>query len=128
MKDLQIAKVCHEVNRAYCVALGDHSQQAWEDAPDWQRTSAVSGVEFHRENPSAGPDSSHNSWLAEKVNAGWQYGPVKDAELREHPCIVPFEDLPSEQKAKDYIFSAIVKAITAHMGDYIDPDSIDGYR
>lgn len=31
---LQIAQVCHEVNRAYCQALGDDSQPAWDDAPD----------------------------------------------------------------------------------------------
>lgn len=33
----KIARVCHEVNRAYCQALGDNSQPAWEDAPAWQR-------------------------------------------------------------------------------------------
>jgi hypothetical protein len=29
----EIAKVAHEVNRAYCQALGDFSQPKWEDAP-----------------------------------------------------------------------------------------------
>ncbi len=40
----QIARVAHEVNRAYCQALGDNSQPAWEDAPQWQRDSAMLGV------------------------------------------------------------------------------------
>ena len=35
-----IARVCHEVNRAYCQALGDDSQPTWEEAPEWQRASA----------------------------------------------------------------------------------------
>ena len=39
-----IAKVCHEVNRAYCMSQGDGSQPRWEDAPDWQKQSAISGV------------------------------------------------------------------------------------
>lgn len=42
----QIARVCHEVNRAYCQALGDDSQPAWEDAPQWQRDSALLGVQL----------------------------------------------------------------------------------
>ena len=29
-----IAKVCHDVNRAYCKSVGDDSQVSWEDAPD----------------------------------------------------------------------------------------------
>lgn len=32
----QIARMAHEANRAYCQALGDDSQPAWEDAPEWQ--------------------------------------------------------------------------------------------
>ena len=107
----QIARVCHEANRAYCAALGDHSQVAWEDAPEWQRESAVEGVKFIIENPRAGPDSSHRSWLEQKEADGWKYGPVKDPAKKEHPCFVPYEELPVEQKAKDYIFGAIVRAL-----------------
>lgn len=39
------ARAAHEANRAYCLALGDTSQPAWDDAPEWQRTSAMKGVE-----------------------------------------------------------------------------------
>ena len=108
-----IAKVCHEANRAYCRALGDHSQLSWEDAPEWKRSSAVKGVEFIRDNPEAGPSASHDSWLAQKKAEGWKYGAVKDAEKKEHPCFVPYETLPAEQKAKDYIFGAIARTLLA---------------
>lgn len=31
MTPLQIAELCHEVNRAYCrIAMGDESQMPWE--------------------------------------------------------------------------------------------------
>lgn len=107
----KIARVAHEINRAYCQALGDNSQPKWEDAPDWQRSSAINGVEFHITNPDAGPDHSHNAWLAEKEATGWKWGPVKDAEYKEHPCCVPYDQLPVEQKAKDYLFRAVVHAL-----------------
>lgn len=107
----QIARVAHEVNRAYCAAIGDNSQPDWSNAPEWQRSSAINGVQFHMSNPSAGPDSSHNAWLAEKEAAGWKYGPVKDAEYKEHPCFVPYDELPVEQRAKDYLFRGVVHAM-----------------
>lgn len=108
MKIENIAKIAHQLNRAYCDALGDHSQPLWEDAPDWQKKSAINGVKFHLKNPDAGPDHSHNEWLKEKRGTGWKYGPVKDPEKKQHPCFVPYHELPPEQKAKDYIFRAVV--------------------
>ena len=108
---LRIARACHEANRALCASFGDHSQLPWDQAEQWQRDSAIAGVKFRLENPDAGDDCQHSAWMKDKIDNGWKYGPVKDAERKEHPCIVPFEQLPSEQKAKDAIFSAIVNAL-----------------
>lgn len=104
-----IARLAHEANRAYCQALDDDSQMPWDDAPDWQKESAIKGVEFHWKNPDASPEDSHANWLRDKIADGWVYGKIKDAELKTHPCCVPYEQLPVEQRAKDYIFRAIVK-------------------
>lgn len=111
LPQIEIARVCHEVNRAYCQALGDNSQPTWENAPQWQVDSALIGVNLHLNNPDAGPQASHDSWLAEKVAHGWVYGEEKDPELKTHPCILPFDKLPREQQAKDYIFRAVVLAL-----------------
>ena len=107
----QIAKVCHEANRAYCAVLGDLSQPSWEQAPDWQKESAINGVIFHRNNPHASPSASHENWLEEKRIQGWTYGPVKNPEKKEHPCFIPFTGLPLEQQAKDKLFKGIVDAL-----------------
>ena len=112
MEKEQIARVCHEVNRAYCQALGDNSQPPWEEAPDWMKTSAMNGVNLHIADPNAGPEASHESWMAEKEAAGWKFGPVKDADLKEHPCMVPFKELPKDQQAKDFIFRAVVHSLS----------------
>src|SRR6516164_1651512 len=105
----QIARVCHAVNRAACAASGDHSQPPWDDAPDWQRTSAIKGVEFILAHPQAKPSDIHQNWLAEKVANGWTYGQIKDPERKEHPCLVPYDDLPPDQRAKDDLFQAVVR-------------------
>lgn len=107
---LKIAEICHEANRVYCETIGDFSQATWDKAPDWQRQSAIKGVELHMTSD-VGPEASHESWMKEKVDTGWQYGPVKDPDKKEHPCIVPFASLPREQQAKDYLFRAIVHAL-----------------
>ena len=112
---LSIARVAHEVNRAYCQAMGDESQTEWEEAPNWQRISAMQGVEMHLANPNATPEDSHKSWLAGKEKEGWVYGPVKDPNAKTHPCMVPYEQLPIEQRAKDYIFRGVVHAIAREM-------------
>lgn len=104
-----IAKICHEVNRVYCKSLGDNSQVPWDEAPDWQIESAVNGVVYHLQDDRT-PEESHISWLAEKESTGWKYGPVKDVEKKEHPCCVPYDQLPKEQKLKDELFTAIVNA------------------
>jgi hypothetical protein len=115
MNQNDIARVCHEVNRAYCQALGDDSQPAWADAPEWQRASALAGVQLHIQQPDAGARASHESWMAQKQADGWVYGPVKDPDAKQHPCIVPFEQLPAEQQAKDYIFRAVVHALRGQL-------------
>lgn len=111
MDRTRIARAAHEINRAYCAALGDPSQPAWEDAPDWQKDSALAGVDMHLANPDATPEASHESWLAQKTAEGWKYGEVKNAETKEHPCFKPYAELPESQKAKDYLFRAVVHTL-----------------
>lgn len=103
------ARAAHEANRAWCLAHGDTSQPSWDDAPDWQKSSAIKGVDgVIRGN---GPRESHECWLAEKINNGWRYGLIKDPVAKTHPCMVPYHKLPPEQKAKDSIFVWTVRAI-----------------
>lgn len=106
-----IAVVCHQANKAWCEENGDNSQKDWDNAEQWQRESAIKGVNFRLDNPSAGEDSQHNAWMADKVNDGWVYGEKKDATAKTHPCIVPFNQLPEFQQKKDKLFCAIVDAL-----------------
>lgn len=106
----QAARIAHEVNRAYCLCIGDKSQVAWDDAPSWQRESAKVGVRLIMSNPATTAKESHASWLRMKVADGWVYGPRKNPETKEHPCMVPYEHLPAEQQAKDHLFGAAVRA------------------
>lgn len=107
-KMIALAHIAHEANRAYCRLLGDDSQPAWDDAPDWQRESAIKGIEGAVRGNT--PEQSHESWTAEKIATGWTFGPVKDAEAKTHPCLVPYAELPPEQRVKDALYIEVVTA------------------
>jgi len=109
--DDDIAQICHEANRVYCESIGDYSQSIWADAPNWQIDSAIQGVRYHRRNPESKPSDSHVNWLDGKARDGWTYGKIKNEEKKEHPCMLPYSELPDDQKTKDVLFVAIVRAL-----------------
>lgn len=110
-----VAQICHEANRAYCLALGDHSQNVWAHSPEWQRKSAEDGVMAVINNPEQTGEESHENWLAFKRRDGWVYGEVKDEEKKTHPCMVGYFELPEEQRIKDMLFTMIVKSLLPFM-------------
>ncbi len=107
----EIAKVCHEANRAWCEVHKDFSQLPWQHAAKWQRESAIQGVEFALANPDAPDSAQHDAWMADKIKDGWTHGEVKDADAKTHPCLVPFQQLSAHQQKKDKLFKAIVNAL-----------------
>lgn len=111
-----IAIVCHEANRAYRLTIGEEQGPHWKDAPTEMQDSARDGVRRHLEALERGDyltgEESHNLWLAFKLRDGWRYGSVKDTEQKIHPCLLPYSELPEEQKVKDTLFSQIVVALS----------------
>jgi RyR domain-containing protein len=106
-----IARVCHEANRALQMIAGDPSPSpAWEDAPVWQRKASVDSVRSIQ--AGATPESLHESWRALRLAEGWVYGEVKDPEKKTHPCLVPYEELPQDQQLKDRVFCVIVVVLS----------------
>jgi hypothetical protein len=105
-----LAQVAHNVNSAYCAAIGDPVPAVWEEADEAIRLSAINGVLFAlRFNPT--PEQQHMQWVKGKLMDGWKYGPVKDAEKKEHPCLVTYEALPEAQRVKDYLFQSVVRSL-----------------
>lgn len=106
-----IAQMCHEVNRAWCAINNDPTQKPWNEAEQWQRDSAIKGVQFALDNPDATPESQHEAWYKDKEKDGWMYGPIKDPVKKEHPCMLPYNMLPKEQQVKDKLFCAVVNIL-----------------
>lgn len=43
----------------------------------------------------------HDRWMAQKISQGYVWGEAKDDEKKTHPCIVPYDALPENEKDKD---------------------------
>ena len=117
-----VAQMAHEINRAFCQSISDDSQPIWEEAEEWQKSSAINDVDYHLKNLLAKPSDSHDNWLKQKEEDGWKYGKVKNADKKEHPCFVPYDELPIEQKSKDYLFKQVVHSLRR----YLIEESDDG--
>lgn len=105
----QIARICHEANKAYCEALGDYSHAPWSYSDPGLRASVENGVHVYLGNPKTTPEESHTNWVEFKRSQGWTLGKFKDLDSKKHPCMVAFDDLPPEQQIKDALFAAICK-------------------
>ena len=112
MNNEKIAKIVHEVNKAYCTALGDNSLDIWEETALNIRESAINGVAHLNKNPDASPKDMHDNWVKFKTAEGWVYGEHKSIKHKIHPCLVDYDKLPNEQKVKDRLFIAIVRIMT----------------
>jgi hypothetical protein len=56
-------------------------------------------------------DYCHLVWYNNMIDMGWTYGPTYSFEQKLHPSMVPFNELPDDEKIKDAIWSGIVYAL-----------------
>lgn len=108
-----IARTCHEANRALQVFTGEEVSPPWDQAPIRQKMSALEGV--RKALLGVTSEELHDSWGKNLLDQGWSWGPVKNEKFKQHPCLIPYEELGEEQRVKDRVFNAIVTAFkTAH--------------
>ena len=43
----------------------------------------------------------HEVWAETRLSQGWTYGDQRNDELKTHPCLVPYEELPEDEKEYD---------------------------
>ncbi len=62
----------------------------------------------------------HDLWCQAKRKAGWRPGPQKDAAKRTHPCLVPWEQLPEDEREKNRNFIRQLPALLARLDFQIE--------
>lgn len=43
----------------------------------------------------------HDVWAETRIMDGWSYGPTRNDERKEHPCLVAYEELPESEREYD---------------------------
>lgn len=105
-----ITIAAHEANRQYCLLLGDGSHKPWDElSPELQNVAMQATVGIASNGHEA--ERSHAAWVQLKKLQGWTYGKVKNEKAKEHPCMVPFSELPPEQQVKDKLWIKVVAAM-----------------
>jgi ryanodine receptor 2 len=46
-------------------------------------------------------ENAHDNWARQRLSQGWTYGPQRNDTRKEHPCLIPYADLPDEEKKYD---------------------------
>jgi len=56
----------------------------------------------------------HDHWAKKRIEEGWRRGPERSDSLRQHPDLLPYEELPESEKSYDRkSVTETVKAIMA---------------
>jgi len=45
--------------------------------------------------------NTHDVWAEGRISDGWTWGPVRDDVKKQHPCLVPYEELSEQEKGYD---------------------------
>lgn len=107
-----IAAFAHAVNGLACFALNDGmAPPQWEETTDAHKNSMMNRVAAVLSNPNPTPEGNHQNWMKVKQAEGWVYGPEKNEESKQHPCMVPYDQLPENQKVKYSLFIGVVKSL-----------------
>ena len=43
----------------------------------------------------------HENWALGRINDGWTYGPERNDALKQHPCLIEYDELPESEKEYD---------------------------
>ena len=46
-------------------------------------------------------ENVHEVWAKARMDEGWTYGEKRDDVHKKHPCLVPYDELPEEEKEYD---------------------------
>jgi len=75
----------------------DYNEEPTKDQLD----SLKQGVKYALEHPNMTSEENHENWMKMKVSQGWKYGSKKDFIKKEHPDLIPYDELPDIEKRKD---------------------------
>lgn len=110
MKVSNIALLAHAALNALAHILTGSDLIDWEAAAEDAKARLIAGIQMILDDPQATPEQQHEKWLAARQAEGWKHGKERDADKKISPLILPYAELPTDQKARDYVLFALVRS------------------
>lgn len=73
-------------------------------------------------------ERTHENWAAVRRRQGWQHGPARNDERKEHPSLVPYESLSEAEKTVDREVAQGVITALADLGYQVSPRNFETFR
>jgi ryanodine receptor 2 len=70
----------------------------------------------------------HEVWAQTRIAQGWQYGPERNDAEKRHPMLIPYEDLPEEEKVYYRNTSVETLKLILKLGFVIEKNKYYGKR
>lgn len=67
-------------------------------------------------------ENAHDNWAIKRIAEGWTYGPERDNNLKKHPDLVPYRNLPESEKEYDRVLAAETIKVILASGFQIEKD------
>ncbi|MBR6044350.1 MAG: Ryanodine receptor Ryr [Ruminococcus sp.] len=64
--------------------------------------------------------NTHEVWSAGRIAQGWTYGKRRDDEKKTTPCLIPYDELPDEEKEYDIATSMETVKVLLKLGYRIE--------
>ena len=48
-------------------------------------------------------ENAHENWATTRMAQGWTYGDSRDDTQKQHPCLIPYDQLPESEKDLDRV-------------------------
>ena len=110
----ELAEALHTVTRLLGRTDGQ-TISTWAELGNEDRLRSAMAINAIMRDSTRTAEELHNLWLQIKVSMGWKYGPVYNLGKLEHPCIISFDRLPTEEKLKDEIWLFLTELFRPYM-------------
>ena len=106
-KVLLLSKLCYETIRGYSKSINEEHLEEWNKTSDEVKNLVLQEVIHNLSNEDVSIEEVHNRWCKSMEEDGWVFGELVDYDKKEHPNLVDYNDLKTEQKSKYYIFRSL---------------------
>jgi len=72
-------------------------------------------------------ENVHEVWAKNRIEEGWIYGETRNSELKTTPCLIPYAELPEEEKDYDRNTALETLKVVIKLGYFLNNGIVDAH-